>query len=52
VGNYVQICKTDDESDDGVQKMTDQCIQQYEKFLWSQSYEMYAVGKKENKDLV
>jgi len=42
VGKYVQICKTDD----GAQKVTDHCIRRYEKFLWSQSYEMYAVGKK------
>lgn len=61
VGDYVQICKNDDESDGGnkkdsaerkLKKMTDQHIDQCEKFLWSKSYEIYAIGiKKRNEQL-
>ena len=56
--NYVQIhWKYDDENDSGsaerkLKKMTDQHIDQCEKFLWTQCYEMYAVGiKKRNEQL-
>ena len=58
VGKYVLICKNDendsnsDSDERKLKKMTDQHIDQCEMFLWSRSYEMYAVGmKKRNEQL-
>ena len=43
---FARLMMKNDDGGSNAQKMTDQCIRQYEKFLWSHSYEMYAVGKK------
>ena len=60
VGKYVQICKNADENDSNnsdsderkLKLKTDQHIEQCKMFLWSRSYEMYAVGiKKRNEQL-
>ena len=61
VGKYVQICGNDDKNDSNnnddsderkLKKVADQHIDHCEMFLWSQSYEMYAVGmKKRNEQL-